>query len=277
MSEDITESGSKFLHHVGRSAAGLGAGFRRRLMRRVGHLAEKAGVVRGHRQVISGASPEVAAQMTLSAADAGGPVGAVIQRAMALPGWCSIEKASLIAELVRAERPKICVEIGIFGGRSLVPCAAALRENDDGGAIYGIETWSAAVATEHVTNKENDEWWRNLDYADIKSEFLKFLVANKLVGWVRLIEAPSADAIAIFRSIDYLHIDGAHSIFNAAEDVVLYFKRLKPGGIIIMDDVNWETTAPAYQILKALCDPIATVKDEATGLDACAILRKRRQ
>jgi hypothetical protein len=44
-----------------------------------------------------------------------------------------------------------------------------------------------------------------------------------------------------------------------------------------MDDVNWETTAPAYQILKALCDPIATVKDEATGLDACAILRKRGQ
>lgn len=229
--------------------------------------------MRVNRRMISHAVRNIA--VTLSTANASNRLEATIAHSMVLPGWCSPEKASLIAELVCAERPKICVEIGVFGGRSLVPCAAALRENDEGGVIYGIETWSAAVATEHVTNKENDEWWRNQNYASIKAEFLKFLVDTDLVGWVRLIEAPSADAIGIFQSIDYLHIDGAHSIFNAAEDVVLYFKRLKPGGIIIMDDVNWESTAPAYEILKALCDPIATVKDKETGLDACAILRKR--
>jgi hypothetical protein len=51
MSEDITESGPKILHHVGRSAAGFGAEFRRRLMRRVGHLAEKAcAILRKRRQ-----------------------------------------------------------------------------------------------------------------------------------------------------------------------------------------------------------------------------------
>ena len=51
----------------------------------------------------------------------------ILEAEAKLAGWCSREKSLTIARMVLQERPKTCVEIGIFGGRSLVPCAAALR------------------------------------------------------------------------------------------------------------------------------------------------------
>ena len=89
-----------------------------------------------------------------------------------------------------------------------------------------------------------------------------------------MVEAHSRDAVALFSEIDFLHIDGAHSVFNAAEDVVLYLRRVRPGGIVVMDDIDWSTTAPAYDIAKALCATVAVLPHEDTGRDSCAVLRK---
>ena len=71
----------------------------------------------------------------------------VTQRAYAcmrqLEGWCSEQKASILVELVLKTRPEKIVEIGVFGGKSLVPMACALKENGSG-KIYGIDPWSSA-------------------------------------------------------------------------------------------------------------------------------------
>jgi predicted O-methyltransferase YrrM len=199
----------------------------------------------------------------------------IVERAESkLEGWCSREKAAVLVNLVLREKPEICVEIGVYGGRSLVPCAAALRHNGSG-HIYGIETWRPDVATEYAHSEENDAWWRALDFPLIKREFVRFIADHDLSWQIRLVEAPAADAAVLFGPIDFLHIDGAHSVYNAAEDVVLYLKKLKRGGIVILDDIDWTTTAPAYDILKALCDPVVLVKNEASGVDGCAVLRKR--
>jgi predicted O-methyltransferase YrrM len=189
-----------------------------------------------------------------------------------LQGWCDHEKAMAIVDLILTERPEICVEIGVYGGRSLIPAAAALRQNGSG-AVYGIETWRTDVATQHATNERNDDWWRNIDFHAIKTGLYSFIVDHDLASQVRIVEAPSADAASLFGSIDYLHIDGAHSIYNAAEDVVLYAKKVKSGGIIIMDDAGWHTTAPAVAILDSLGERIQVFKNE-NGVDACIVYRK---
>jgi predicted O-methyltransferase YrrM len=190
-----------------------------------------------------------------------------------LEGWCTREKATAIAELILADKPHICVEIGVYGGRSLIPAAAALRQNGSG-RIYGIETWRADVATEHFTNEDNDAWWKNIDFHAIKTSVYRFIAEQGLASQVCLIEAPSADAASLFSVIDYLHIDGAHSIYNAAEDVVLYAKKVKSGGIIIMDDADWATTAPAIAILDSLGERIQDFKNAQNGI-ACIVYRKR--
>ncbi|MDP9790616.1 class I SAM-dependent methyltransferase [Agrobacterium tumefaciens] len=189
-----------------------------------------------------------------------------------LEGWCSREKAKTIADLISNDKPEICVEIGVYGGRSLFPAAAALRANGSG-VIYGIETWRPDVATEHATTDVNDAWWGNIDFHTIKTSVYRFAAEHDLASQVRIIEAPSAEAASLFKQIDYLHIDGAHSIYNAAEDVVLYAKKVRSGGIIIMDDANWPSTIPAIAILDSLGERIKTFDDEKGEL-ACIIYRK---
>ena len=198
----------------------------------------------------------------------------ILEAEAKLAGWCSREKALVIASTVLRERPKVCIEIGIFGGRSLVPCAAALR-HIGAGEIYGVEAWSPDIAVENATNEINDDWWSKVDFARVKREFYGFVAATNLTRYVRVIEAPSGRAAALFDQIDFLHIDGSHSVVNAAEDVILYARKVRAGGIIVFDDVNWQSTAPAFELLGTLCDTITVLKDPESGLDICAVLRRR--
>ena len=166
------------------------------------------------------------------------------------------------------------MEIGVFGGRSLIPCAAALRHIGDG-AIYGIEAWSSNVAIENPTSHDNDDWWSRVDFTRIKQEFFRFIAATNLTREVRIVEAPSHRAASLFDQIDFLHIDGSHSIINAAEDVILFARKVRAGGIIVFDDINWKSTAPARALLDAICDTVTVLKNPESGQDICAVLRRR--
>ena len=250
----------------------------------IDYLGEKAGVSRDHLlagnpfdvhdQVLRDARHNIEAVLSREASPRDMSVAQLIELGeRTLEGWCSREKAEAIAEFVTSERPDLCVEIGVYGGRSLVPAAAALRHNGSG-VIYGVETWRPDVAAEHATTEENDAWWQRLDFHTIKTNFYRFIAEHGLASTVRIIEAPSAEAAGLFSTIDYLHIDGAHSIYNAAEDVVLYAKKVRPNGIIIMDDANWATTAPALAILDSLGTRIREFHNES-GKVACIAYRKR--
>lgn len=196
----------------------------------------------------------------------------IVDSQSSLPGWCSNEKANLIAELVRQNQPLISVEIGVFGGRSLIPVAAVLKELGRG-IVYGIETWSPIIATENPTNELNDQWWQAVDFNFVKSSFLNFIGKHDLVSYIKLVEVPSSNAAILFSSIDFLHIDGSHSVVNSSEDVLLYAMKVKKGGIIIMDDVNWKSTSAAVIILNEIGIMIADIKDESGNI-ICAIYQR---
>ena len=134
---------------------------------------------------------------------------------------------------------------------------------------------AARVAIENATDAGNDEWWSKVDFAEIKRAFFQFVAANDLTQQVRVIEAPSGRAAALFDQIDFLHIDGSHSLVNAVEDVILYARKVRSGGIVVFDDINWPSTAPARELLMVLCDVVTTLKDADTGMDVCAVLRRR--
>jgi predicted O-methyltransferase YrrM len=199
--------------------------------------------------------------------EAGVPAGvlALIKAAeQHLQGWCSRAKALAMSRLVLAEQPQVCVEIGVFGGRSLIPCAAALAANGTG-HIYGIECWDPQEAVRNAMNPANDAWWLNIDFAAIKHAFVRFVVDHQLTVQVRILETSSRHVAGMFGAIDFLHIDGSHAVIGAAEDVLLYATKVRPGGIIVFDDANWDTTQAAQQMLAAMARPLMT---EAEVTDA---------
>jgi predicted O-methyltransferase YrrM len=199
---------------------------------------------------------------------------AILDDATRLEGWCSPQKALMLYSLVREYRPSTVVEIGVYGGRSLAPIAAALNDNREG-EVWGIETWSGAEATRHRHNLGNDLWWSVVDLARIKRDFLSFVLEHDLHERVHVVEAPSGRAGVLFDRIDLLHIDGNHSSFASAQDVVTYLPRIPAGGIIVFDDINWPSTSAALEILRDTCRLLHVVPvTESVTVPGCAAFMK---
>jgi predicted O-methyltransferase YrrM len=191
-----------------------------------------------------------------------------------LEGWCSTQKATLLYSLVREHKPNAIVEIGIYGGRSIVPMAVALRDNGRG-FVTGVETWSAVGARQYRTNIGNDFWWMTVDFKRLKRNFYAFLAAHDLDAIVKVVEAPSDRAYFVFDQIDMLHIDGGHSTFGSAQDVINYASKVRRGGIIIYDDIDWPSTAAGLQILMDTCQLLHVVEvADNSGRPGCAAFMK---
>jgi len=189
-----------------------------------------------------------------------------------MEGWCSPEKAQAMMDLIFEIKPKICVEIGVFGGASIIPTAIALKYLDQG-KIYAIDPWSNQEYTDSCSNPNdvNRKWWESVDMNYIYHYFLgqlrKYNVHNQCI----VLKEKSTTAVEkIKETIDILHIDGNHAELVVSKDIELYFPKVKQGGYIWLDDVLWGTTKKPYQDLMAKCDFIKSV-DKGN----CYLLRKR--
>ena len=185
-----------------------------------------------------------------------------------MEGWCWPEKALALADLILSTQPQIVVEIGVFGGRSLIPQAMALRTNG-AGMIYGIDPWKLEAALEGENGPESEAWWRNnVNLHDIHRKCVEEIWRHGLDDWCVLLRCPSQRAVTLFPSIDILHLDGNHSELASCRDVELYLPRIKHGGHVWMDDTDWQTTQRAVGLLEESTERIASV-------GACRLYRKR--
>src|ERR1700683_5195449 len=73
-------------------------------------------------------------------------------------GWCSVEKAHILAGCVTSMGGGTVVEIGVYTGRSFLPMALAVKHCGKGIAI-GIDAWNPEVAAEGE-DKANAQWWK---------------------------------------------------------------------------------------------------------------------
>ena len=175
----------------------------------------------------------------------------------ALEGWCTPEKALKLVEVIITNHIHQVVEIGIYGGKSLIPMALAVQAvNPTSGNCYGIEAWSNQVAIEEQTCPENDTWWSKLDIILIKNKFLKYLTESSLAGIVRIIELPVTESLQIFkqrryrRKIGLIHVDGNHSENQSVRDVKLAHSILHHNGVLVLDDIDWQSVAKAHRWIK---------------------------
>lgn len=180
---------------------------------------------------------------------------------LSLEGWCSSYKASLLIDLVLITNPQTIVEIGVFGGKSLIPMAYALRENGTGGKIYGIDPWSATASAQGMDGV-NKDWWSSVNHQKILDGLIQKMHQYGLEDQIQLIRKTSEDADPIM-DIGLLHIDGNHSEESCYLDVVKWVPLVKKGGIIVFDDIFWGTTTKAVQWLNEHCIKLAEITGDA--------------
>lgn len=180
-----------------------------------------------------------------------------------LEGWCTQYKASILIDLIIALQPKVVVEVGVFGGKSLIPMAYALKQIGNG-KIYGIDPWknyASAVGLED----EHLDWWQKLDHEKIMNDFLAKVREFRLQRQVKVIRATSEEAPQM-SNIDMIYIDGNHSEEMAYYDVTKWVPMVRSGGIVIFDDLDWPDTAKAKQWLDENCEPGRIVQEDSHNI-----------
>jgi hypothetical protein len=169
----------------------------------------------------------------------------------ALEGWCTVEKACRLADLIVASRPALLVESGVFGGRSLIPQAMALRENGHG-EVVGIDPWSRGAALEGDVGDENARWWSSVDLEAIYVGFIRAVLEHDLTRQCSWIRQKSADVTCLFAdgTIDLFHQDSNHSELISCREVTAWRDKLAPGAHWILDDANWPTQQRAVRLIQ---------------------------
>jgi predicted O-methyltransferase YrrM len=186
-------------------------------------------------------------------------------------GWCSREKAEKLMDLIFDTHPKICVEIGVFGGSSIYPTASALKYLKNG-IVYAIDPWSKEECLKgYAPGDPNYGWWDMLDQEKIYEGFQAMLNRFDLASFCKTLRMTSEQAVLQFQdeTIDILHIDGNHTEQVALADARMFLPKVKKGGYIWFDDANWSTTNKAVQYLIENCS-----LDEARSTSACFLFKK---
>lgn len=189
-----------------------------------------------------------------------------------LQGWCSKEKALTLIDIVTELNPKVCVDIGTFGGSSLFPVACALKFLESG-VVIGIDPWDKLECIKYydpVKDEENLRWWMQLDLDAIYNSYLKEIKRFGLEGYCITMRMTSERAATSIEEIDLLHIDGNHNEQNMTQDAVLYLPKVRSGGYILLNDSLWDDAQKAVDILLKECDVIKLI-----DCGNCIVFKKR--
>lgn len=172
-------------------------------------------------------------------------------------GWCRLEKAYRLAELILEHKTQRAIEIGIFGGRSVVPMALAMRAQQSG-FVIGLDPWDLEHALEGDNGPEQEQWWQGVKFPEIRRIFVEHIEHSDLSPWLGWLQLGSVEAAPFFgdQAFDLIHLDGDHAELTSCRDVELWLPKLKLGGLFVLDDSNWPTQGKAKGMLDIWCEKI---------------------
>jgi cephalosporin hydroxylase len=157
--------------------------------------------------------------------------------------------------LIWKVKPDVCVEIGVFAGKSLINTALALKENGHG-VVYGIDPWRKETALEgNVPEMEDPAYWDSIDLDAVHWDCMRAIWQHEVEKHAVVIRASSNDCHQLFwmRTVDILYIDGGHTEAASTLDVMNYIGKVKAGGHVWMDDTNYETLKSAIELVERQC------------------------
>ncbi len=169
-------------------------------------------------------------------------------------GWTTPERGCEMAEHILDTKAQICVDIGVFAGRSTIAMGFAAREQQTS-HVYGIDAWKIDSAVEGDNVEENAKWWaERANLEQMHWQAIHMIWSHRLDPWVTIIRNSSQYVHQLFPVIDFLNIDGCHTEIASCRDVELYLPALRSGGYLMFDDSDWESTQKALGMIGEYCD-----------------------
>ncbi len=148
-------------------------------------------------------------------------------------GWLGISNRARLKEFITAKNPKKVVEIGTWMGVSAI-FAAKLLESD--AKLYCIDPW---VPYHDMVNMPDCQERLKNAYERFLSNCIHHKVTEKIIplrmtsmAAVQLEEFSSPD-------IDLIYIDGSHSENDVFDDIMHWYHKVAPQGIMCGDDIEW--------------------------------------
>lgn len=153
-----------------------------------------------------------------------------LERFKELDGWLSDQEAFGLQQTAsKLPRNATVVEIGSWQGKSTYCIAAGLRS----GKIYAIDPFNADAGSDADSQKEYQQKGSGKNLLEQFNDNMQRLkVSSKII--VR--QGYSQNFYLEFKEIDFLFIDGDHSIEGCTSDFNLYAPALKKNGIIAFHD-----------------------------------------
>jgi O-methyltransferase len=172
-------------------------------------------------------TPQLAAQIAAAMADKA--------------GWCTLEKATKLVELVISLQATTVVELGVWMGGSAIPLALAL-ETRGVGKLLAIDAWSAPVSIAGQDEEVHRKWWGEkvgaLGHQRAFEMFLRRLHQHGVrPERCRVIRQSTAQADVPSR-IDLLHHDANHGP-QVVADIERWAPAIRRGGVLVLDDLDW--------------------------------------
>jgi len=190
----------------------------------------------------------------------------VLDMSERIPGWAPPDKLTRMFNLVLETQPHRIVEIGVFGGRSLMALAVASLHLPHPCQVVGIDAWSNNEAVENMfpevwqDEQGHLDYWEGQDLERICEGCRHLFEEEDLMEQVTLIRGDSVSTVPLFDHIDILHIDGNHTDWSSTRDVCNWVPRVRNGGFIHMDDTYWATLqATALPMLEKRCELVETL------------------
>lgn len=179
-------------------------------------------------------------------------------------GWTTVERAQEISACILETNAKVCVDIGVFAGRSTIAMGFSAREIGDS-MVFGIDPWKIEQAIEGESDEANADWWRTkADLERMHRETMQWIWDHRLDNWVTIIRAPSQNVHQLFPVIDFLNIDGQHAEIASCRDVELYVPKLRKGAYCTFDDTAWAQTQKALKMIETMCDLVTDTGEART-------------
>lgn len=154
-----------------------------------------------------------------------------------LHGWCTLEKAIVLYNMVRATRPTVVCEIGVWGGRSFFPMAMALRDNHHG-TIIGIDPWHTEASAEGQTTEEDHKWWQEVASHELVYQHFLHYVEKLGLKSICEIHRDKSEKIDPPAGLGLLHVDGNHGP-QAFDETVRLAPKVLQHGFVVLDDLTW--------------------------------------
>lgn len=167
-----------------------------------------------------------------------------------MEGWCTVEKARILYDLVIKSDSRVTVELGVFGGRSLIPMGLAHKEKGTG-FVLGVDPWKKEACLEGTNDPLNDEWWKNLDLKAIYQSCQDAIARLELEGYCETLRMTSQSVSILFPDnlIDIIHQDSNHNTETILSELKLWIPKLKMGGYWVADDTDWKEAVEGYSKL----------------------------